>query len=160
MDLEALACEVGQALKQRSLVLTTAESCTGGWVAQTITSAPGSSHWFDRGFVTYTDLSKHELLGVSVDTLTRYGAVSEQTVRAMAEGALTRSHAQVSLAITGIAGPAGGAPEKPIGTMWLAWAGKNRDTVSAREQFPGDRQSIRREAVLAALEGLLRFVNS
>lgn len=160
MDLDALAGEVSQVLKRQGLVLTTAESCTGGWVAQTVTSVGGSSHWFDRGFVTYTNLSKQELLGVSAETLLRHGAVSEQTVRAMAEGALTRSQAQVALAVTGIAGPEGGSLEKPVGTVWFAWAGKIRDTVSVRHFFSGNRQSIRRDAVAMALEGLLRFVNS
>lgn len=160
MDLAALAREVGRTLEQQGLVLTTAESCTGGWIAQSVTSIAGSSHWFDRGFVVYTNLSKHEMLGVSTETLARYGAVSEQTVLAMAEGALVRSQAQVALAVTGIAGPAGGTPEKPVGTVWIAWTGKNREAVVTRQQFSGDRLAIRREAVIEALQGLLSFVGS
>ncbi len=158
MDLETLAREVGQALQRRGLVLTTAESCTGGWVAQVVTSVPGSSQWFDRGFVTYSNLSKCELLGVSADMLLHHGAVSEQTAHAMAEGALTRSRAQIALAVTGIAGPDGGGPEKPVGTVWVAWAGKNRVTVTVCYLFTGERDAIRRQAVAAALAGVLRFV--
>src|SRR6266566_6346548 len=160
MDLEILAGKVGEALKQRSLTLTIAESCTGGWVAQTVTSVPGSSDWFDRGFVTYTDLSKHELLGVTLETLSRHGAVSEQTARAMAEGALVFSHAQVALAVTGIAGPAGGTAAKPVGSVWVAWALINRDTISISHVFTGNREAIRRQAVTAAIEGLIRFIES
>jgi nicotinamide-nucleotide amidase len=157
-DLEALAQEVGQALKDKGLMLATAESCTGGWVAQAVTSVAGSSEWFDRGFVTYTNIAKREMLGVTTATLTRHGAVSERTARAMAEGALERSRAQVALAVTGIAGPAGGTPGKPVGTVWFAWAGKKRDTASRMRSFGGDRQAIRRQAVAAALAGLLEFL--
>lgn len=160
MDIDTLAREVGLALTQRRLTLATAESCTGGWVAQAITSVPGSSHWFDRGFVTYTNPSKQELLGVGAETLSRHGAVSEATARAMAEGALAQSPAQVAVAITGIAGPDGGTPDKPVGTVWFAWAGHNKTTFSMRCVFAGDRQSVRQQAVVTALEGLLRFVQT
>src|SRR3989344_8147562 len=158
-NLNTLAQEVGRALKQHSLMLATAESCTGGWAAQMITSVAGSSEWFDRGFVTYTNLSKREMLGVKTTILSRYGAVSEQTARAMAEGALTHSHAQVALAITGIAGPSGGTPERPVGTVCFAWAGKKRDTLSRKQVFSGDREAVRRQAVAAALQGLLNYLN-
>lgn len=156
--MEALAQEVGQVLKQKGLMLATAESCTGGWVAQTVTSVAGSSEWFDRGFVTYTNIAKREMLGVTTATLTRHGAVSERTARAMAEGALERSRAQVALAVTGIAGPAGGTPGKPVGTVWFAWAAKKRATASRMYMFSGDRQAIRRQAVATALAGLLEFL--
>lgn len=158
MDLETLVRQVGHALKQHGLMLATAESCTGGGVAQAVTSVAGSSEWFDRGFVTYTNVSKRELLGVKTTTLSRFGAVSEQTARDMAEGALAHSHAQVALAITGIAGPSGGTPEKPVGTVCLAWAGKKRDTRTAKRHFSGDRESVRRQAAIAALQGLLDFL--
>ena len=158
MEPETLARAVGHELKRHGLMLATAESCTGGWVAQAVTSVSGSSEWFERGFVTYTNISKREMLGVKTTILSRYGAVSEQTARAMAEGALANSHAQVAVAITGIAGPTGGTPEKPVGTVCFAWAGKKRDTVTARHFFGGDREGIRRQAVNAALQGLLEFL--
>ncbi len=158
MEPETLARSVGHELKRRGLMLATAESCTGGWVAQVVTSVSGSSEWFERGFVTYTNLSKREMLGVKTTILSRHGAVSEPTARAMAEGALANSHAQVAVAITGIAGPTGGTPEKPVGTVCFAWAGKKRDTVSAKHLFSGDREGIRRQAVVTALQGLLDFL--
>lgn len=159
-DLVALAEKIGDKLKQQGKMFATAESCTGGWVGQVVTSVPGSSHWFDRGFITYTNNSKRELLGVSTDVLARFGAVSEQTARAMAEGALDRSNAQVSLAITGIAGPGGGTPDKPVGTVCFAWAGENRETRCERHRFDGDRQAVRRQAVGQALTGLLEFITA
>ena len=158
-DLDTLAHEVGRALKKRDLMLATAESCTGGWAAQIITSVAGSSEWFERGFVAYTNIAKRELLDVKTTILSRYGAVSEQAARAMAEGALARSHAQVTLAITGIAGPSGGTTEKPVGTVCFAWAGKKRDTTSRKHIFAGDRDAVRRQSVATALQGLLDFLN-
>jgi len=159
MEIDTLLIrEVVHALKRQGLMLATAESCTGGWVAQVITSVAGSSEWFERGFVAYTNLAKREMLGVSTTILSRYGAVSEQTARAMAEGALTHSHAQVALAITGIAGPSGGTPEKPVGTVCFAWAVKKRDTISRKHVFTGDREAVRRQAVVTALQGLLEYL--
>jgi len=158
MEPETFARAVGHELKKQGLMLTTAESCTGGWMAQIVTSVSGSSEWFERGFVTYTNISKREMLGVKTTILSRHGAVSEPTARAMAEGALANSHAQVAVAITGIAGPSGGTPEKPVGTVCFAWAGKKRDTVSAKHLFSGDREGIRRQAVTTALQGLLDFL--
>jgi len=158
MELETLARAVSQELKRQGLMIVTAESCTGGWAAQMLTSIAGSSEWFDRGFVAYTNLSKREMLGVKTTILSRFGAVSEQAARAMAEGALAHSHAQVALAITGIAGPSGGTPEKPVGTVCFAWAGKKRDTRSRRELFAGDREGIRRQSVLVGLQGALDFI--
>ena len=161
MEIDTLLIrEVAHTLKRQGLMLATAESCTGGWVAQVITSVAGSSEWFERGFVAYTNLAKREMLGVSTTILSRYGAVSEQTARAMAEGALTHSHAQVALAITGIAGPSGGTPEKPVGTVCFAWAGKKRDTNSAKHLFTGDRESVRRQSVAMALQGLREYLNA
>src|SRR4030095_13277834 len=117
-----LAANVGKALKRRALMLATAESCTGGWIAEAVTMVPGSSVWFERGFVTYTYISKREMLGVLEVTLERNGAGSEQVVLEMARGALSHSHAQVAVAVSGVAGPGGGTPEKPVGTVCLAWA--------------------------------------
>ena len=155
MDAEDIAKKIGEELKARKMMLATAESCTGGWVGQVLTSVPGSSHWFDRGFITYTNNAKRQMLDVSTDILARYGAVSEQTARAMAEGALTHSDAQLSLAITGIAGPGGGTPEKPVGTVCFAWAMKDRDTQTKRLHIDGDRQVVRSQAVIESLNGVL-----
>ena len=160
MELETLARAVGHELKRQGLMLATAESCTGGWAAQLITAVAGSSEWFERGFVSYTNLAKREMLGVKTTILSRYGAVSDQTARAMAEGALTNSHAQVALAITGIAGPSGGMPEKPVGTVCFAWAAKKRETLSRKQVFSGDREGVRRQAVVTALKGLLEYLNA
>jgi len=115
----------------------------------------GSSEWFERGFVAYTNLAKREMLGVSTTILSRHGAVSEQCARAMAEGALTHSHAQVAVAITGIAGPAGGTADRPVGTVWIAWARAGHATRARQFQFDGDREAVRRQSVAVALEGLL-----
>jgi len=156
--LTELAQHIGLALQQKQIRLTTAESCTGGLVAQTITSVPESSKWFDRGFVTYSNESKQEMLGVQSETIEQWGAASEHTVKEMAEGALTHSHAQISLAITGIAGPSGGTPEKPVGTIWFALAGKNIDTQAITKHFQGDRQAIRQQAVEFVLNYLLEML--
>lgn len=160
MELETLARAVSHELKRQGLMLATAESCTGGWVAQIMTSIAGSSEWYERGFITYTNLAKREMLGVKTTILSRHGAVSEPTARAMAEGALTHSHAQVAVAITGIAGPGGGTPEKPVGTVCFAWAGRKRDSNSRKQVFSGDRESVRRQSVVMALQGLLEYLNT
>lgn len=151
---------LGALLSKRGIVLATAESCTGGWVAQTITSVPASSAWFERGFVTYTNNAKQEMLGVRAATIAACGAVSEATAREMAEGALLHSHAQVSLAVSGIAGPAGGTPDKPVGSVCLAWAGLGLKTLSRSRHFSGGRADIRRLAVIAALQGLEDFLTA
>lgn len=150
-----LATRVGKSLSAQDLQLVTAESCTGGGVAQALTSVPGSSRWFERGFVTYSNRSKEEMLGVSDECLLQHGAVSEQTVSAMAEGALRHSHAQISLAITGIAGPGGAVLDKPVGTVWLAWAALGRETRCQLEHFHGNREQVRSQAIMAALHGVL-----
>ena len=152
--LNTLAAQAGAALRRRRWRLVLAESCTGGWVAKLITDIPGSSEWFERGYVVYANAAKSELLGVSADTLARHGAVSVEAVRAMALGALTRSHAQVALAITGIAGPDGGMPEKPVGTVWFAVASQAEGRVE-RQVFAGDRDAVRRQAVAHALRILI-----
>lgn len=153
-----LAERIGMALKAQGLMLATAESCTGGWIAQAVTAVPGSSEWFERGFVTYTYISKREMLGVSEDTLSRHGAVSEETVREMVAGALAHSHAQVALAVSGTAGPGGGTPDKPVGTVCLAWAVKNGEPRSATRRFSGNREKVRQAAVKNALEGVLELL--
>ena len=154
-----LAKKLGRRLKRRKAMLVTAESCTGGWAAQVVTSVPGSSDWFERGFVTYSDAAKRELLGVKKSTLEKHGAVSEQTAREMAQGALGRSRGTVALAITGVAGPAGGSAAKPVGTVCFAWA-RGRRVVSETGHFSGDRESVRRQSVVRALEGVLEALDS
>jgi nicotinamide-nucleotide amidase len=153
-QLAQLSAQVGAWLKGRGLRLATAESCTGGWVAQVVTATAGSSDWFERGVVTYSNESKRELLGVSERTLEEQGAVSEQTAGEMALGAIAVSHADVALAITGIAGPGGGSADKPVGTVCFAWAVRGAQPVTAREQFDGDREAVRRSAVIFALTRL------
>jgi nicotinamide-nucleotide amidase len=153
--MEALAQKVGERLKAAGAKLVTAESCTGGWAAQVVTSVAGSSAWFERGFVTYSNDAKRELLGVQENTLRAHGAVSEETAREMAQGALTRGKGTVALAVTGVAGPGGGSPGKPVGTVCFAWASAGL-VRSETQQFSGDRESVRRQSVLHALEGVLQ----
>lgn len=153
--LTTLVRQTGDWLKQHDALLTTAESCTGGWIAQAMTSVAGSSEWFDRGFVTYSNISKIEMLGVTSQTLARYGAVSEETVREMVLGALQHSAAQVAVAVSGIAGPGGGSARKPVGTVCFAWAKKGDAPLSRTEFFSGERKIIRRIAVFTAIEGIL-----
>ncbi len=142
-------------LIQHRYKLVTAESCTAGLLAAEITSVSGSSDWFDRGFVTYSNESKQEMLAVKSETLEKFGAVSEETAKEMAEGALQKSHATISLSVTGIAGPDGGTPVKPVGTVWFAWASKGLfDTFALVQHFQGDRTSIRHQATQFALETL------
>lgn len=146
-----LAQRLGAALKARGLKLATAESCTGGWVAMALTAIPGSSEWFERGYVTYSNAAKREDLGVAGETLRRHGAVSEAVAREMAAGALERARAQVALAITGVAGPTGGTADKPVGLVCFAWAHGSKITSETR-RFDGDRESVRRQSVLHALD--------
>jgi nicotinamide-nucleotide amidase len=157
MNLALLARRTGMALKERGQVLVTAESCTGGWVAQALTSIAGSSDWFERGYVTYSNTAKREDLGVPWATLKRHGAVSEQTARAMARGALKNGRGTIALAITGIAGPGGGAPGKPVGTVCFAWA-HGRRIRSETRRFRGGRTSVRRQSVACALRGVLKWL--
>src|SRR5262245_57123350 len=153
--MDELAKKVGRRLKAARAVLVTAESCTGGWVAQVVTSVAGSSEWFERGFVTYSNASKQELLGVRKKILKDHGAVSEETAREMARGALARSKGSIALAVTGVAGPGGGSRAKPVGTVCFAWASK-KGVVSETRRFPGDRRRVRRRSVIHALEGVLK----
>jgi nicotinamide-nucleotide amidase len=150
-----LAVDVGRALADRKWTLATAESCTGGLVAGAITDVAGSSGWFDRGFVTYSNEAKIDLLGVSRETLARSGAVSEATVREMAAGALSRSRADIAVAVTGVAGPAGGSPDKPVGLVWFAWAVRDGTVDAESRRFEGDRAAVRDASVGVALRGVL-----
>jgi nicotinamide-nucleotide amidase len=153
--LHELAVRLGEALKGRRLTLAVAESCTGGWLGQAITSVPGSSEWFDRGFVTYSNAAKEEMLGVKRERLERFGAVSEEVAREMAAGALEHSRADIAVSITGVAGPDGGTPEKPVGTVCFAFAGKNQTSHCRTQRFDGDRDDVRRQSVGFALEMLI-----
>jgi nicotinamide-nucleotide amidase len=155
MNRQAIVAELAEALIQRQWFVTCAESCTGGGIATALTDMAGSSGWFDRAFVTYSNAAKREMLGVSAATLDRHGAVSRATVTEMAQGALARSRAQLSVAVSGIAGPGGGSPGKPVGTVWLAWA--TADGADAiEEHFAGDRLAVRAATIDAALRGLLQ----
>jgi nicotinamide-nucleotide amidase len=156
--LERLAARVGRRLLEQHRRVVTAESCTGGWIAKALTDIPGSSRWFGEGFVTYSNESKMRRLGVPRVILKKNGAVSEAVVRAMAAGALRRTNAHVAVAVTGIAGPDGAVPGKPVGTVWLGWATRRGGAIRVGTQlkhFRGDRESVRRKTVQLALEGLL-----
>jgi len=154
-ELHQLALQVGQMLEAKNQLLVTAESCTGGWIAEVITSVPGSSTWFDRGFVSYSNLAKQEMLGVDPNILSVHGAVSEAAVRAMAEGALAHSSADIAVAVSGVAGPGGGSVDKPVGTVCFAWATRQGAISSRARYFSGDRYTVRKLSVVTALEGLL-----
>lgn len=158
--LHKLAERVGQGLLARHWRLALAESCTGGWIAKIITDVPGSSAWFERGFVTYSNTAKVDLLAVPQALLDRRGAVSCETVDAMAAGALRHSRAEIAVAVSGIAGPDGGSPDKPVGTVWLAWAVQDRPGHSRCYTFSGDREAVRRQAVVAALAGILEILDA
>jgi nicotinamide-nucleotide amidase len=157
-DLARLAARAGRRLLGSRLSVATAESCTGGWIAKALTDIAGSSQWFEEGFVTYSNESKTMRLGVPRRVLRLHGAVSEAVARAMAIGALRRAGAQVAVAVTGIAGPGGATPGKPVGTVWLAWAERRGSAIRVALQlkrFRGDRDAVRRKTVRAALQGLL-----
>jgi nicotinamide-nucleotide amidase len=156
-DIDDLAVRVGQALQARGLLLATAESCTGGGVGQAVTEVAGSSDWFDCGFITYSNASKTALLDVPAALIAQLGAVSEEVAGAMAQGALAASNAHVALSTTGIAGPTGAVPGKPVGTVCFGWA-RGGDTHTERLVFAGDRRSVREQTVAHSLRGLLRFI--
>jgi len=159
-SLTSLATQIGTRLKQAKLTLATAESCTGGWVAQTVTSISGSSEWFDRGFVTYSNQAKCDMLGVREATLAARGAVSEETAREMAAGALAHSSAGAAVSITGVAGPTGGTPDKPVGMVCFAWALRGGRVETETLRFDGDREAVRRQSVVRALQGLLERISA
>jgi nicotinamide-nucleotide amidase len=154
-DITIMAQKMGRACKRHHVMVATAESCTGGGVAAAITRIPGSAKWFDRGFVTYHNIAKKNMLGVRQATLHKYGAVSEAVALQMAAGALRNSMAQVSVAITGIAGPSGGTREKPVGTVWFAWGARGHAPQARMFRFKGDRYEVRRQAVAMALQGII-----
>lgn len=156
--LRGLAESVAAFCRSRGALLATAESCTGGWIAKVATDLPGSSDWFVAGLVTYGNDAKSALLGVPPTLITKFGAVSEPVVRAMAEGALARTTASVSVSVSGIAGPAGGSSDKPVGTVWFGWSRRDGGVVATRSEqhrFDGDREAVRRQAVAEALAGIL-----
>ncbi|PJJ19916.1 nicotinamide-nucleotide amidase [Janthinobacterium sp. 67] len=156
-ELVPLSTALGQALQSKGLLLATAESCTGGGVAQAVTDIPGSSAWFERGFVTYSNGAKSGMLGVPAELIAAHGAVSEEVAAAMAQGTLAHSEAQVAVSTTGIAGPTGGVPGKPVGTVCFGWA-MDGHVQTQRLVFAGDRQAVREQAVAHALRELLRFI--
>jgi len=157
-DLKRLAARVGRQLLASHQRLATAESCTGGWIAKAVTDIAGSSHWFEGGYVTYSNETKTRTLGVSAEMLARHGAVSERVAREMARSAVAASGADVAVAVTGIAGPDGGSPDKPVGTVWFCWArrhGKSLRLKTLRIRFRGNRAAVRSKSVATALQGLL-----
>ncbi len=159
-DVQKLVLTTADLLLQKNKKLVTIESCTGGWIAQTLTSLPGSSDWFERGFVTYSNESKNELVGVNRQTLNTHGAVSSQVALEMAVGGLKRSRADIAVSVTGIAGPDGGSSQKPLGTVWIGWADSSGKATAERFLFSGDRQAVREASVRAAIEGVCNLVNS
>lgn len=152
--LQSLATQLSELLLERGWSVTTAESCTGGWISKVLTDVAGSSLWFARGFVTYSNEAKAEMLGVPSDVLDTHGAVSEPVVIAMALGAARAAHCELAVSVSGIAGPDGGVPGKPVGTVWFAWHSP-AGIESEAHQFAGDREAVRRQSVAAALEGLI-----
>jgi nicotinamide-nucleotide amidase len=158
-ELAALVVRLGRALEARNLRVATAESCTGGWIAKALTDIPGSSRWVEGGVVAYSNSAKSSLLGVAAGTVAAHGAVSEPVVRAMAEGARARFGVPLTVAVSGVAGPDGGTPDKPVGTVWFAWA-SGRETTAACERFAGDRETVRRQSVDFALRRLLELAEA
>lgn len=153
-----LAEKLGQELFQQGLMLVTAESCTGGGVGQAITEISGSSGWYDRGYITYSHQAKQEMLGVGETTLDQHGTVSEQTAKEMLIGALNRSHAQIGVSITGIAGPGGGTAQKPVGMVCFAWGKKDDLMYSETHYFDGGRAAIRQQSIAVALQGIIDLI--
>jgi nicotinamide-nucleotide amidase len=156
-ELFALAERLGHSLKAQGYKIATAESCTGGWIAQALTEVPGSSAWFDQGFVTYSNNAKVQMLGVNSQTLVQHGAVSAEVAQQMAAGALANSEADWAIAVTGIAGPDGGSEDKPVGTVYIAWQNKNGFSNVERLSLSGNRHQIRRQTVIRAIERVLDF---
>lgn len=157
-ELQALSAALGNALRLRGWRVATAESCTGGGVAAAITLTPGSSAWFEYGFVSYANTAKRALLGVQPSTLEHHGAVSEAVVLEMVNGALKVAEADIAVAISGVAGPGGGSTDRPVGSVWFAWGVASGERATALHKFPGDRLAVQQQAVIRALEGLLDFM--
>jgi nicotinamide-nucleotide amidase len=160
LELHNLATTIAAVFSQRGASLVTAESCTGGWIAKTLTDVAGSSSWFECGIVAYSYEAKESLLGVRPETLEHHGAVSRETVIEMVSGALARFGATVAVAVTGIAGPSGGTPDKPVGTVWIGWKRRGGYAQSELFHFNGDRDEVRRQTVAAALRGVQRILTS
>ena len=158
VQLAPTAC-LADVLQKKGWLMATAESCTGGMIAAACTDLAGSSHWFERGFVTYSNAAKSELLGVDAALIERHGAVSEAVARAMAQGAVAHSQAQAGVAVTGVAGPGGGSPDKPVGTVWFGWTTPS-GTVTEMKRFDGDRASVRQASVVHALTRLLELLTA
>ena len=159
-DLRHIADQIGQKMCLKGLYIVTAESCTGGWIAKTITDLPGASAWFDTGFVVYSDRAKHALLGIDPSVLANHGAVSAQAAKALTAGALARSPADIAVGVTGIAGPSGGSEKKPVGTVWISWQKRDCAPTAVCFHFDGNRNAVRCQSVAAAFDGVLRIIDS
>ena len=157
-NLEILSAYLGALLQKNKMFFTSAESCTGGLLSQSIVSVPGSSAWFGCSFITYSNISKQKILGVSKDTLKAFGAVSEEVVKEMVTGALDESHADLGIAISGIAGPGGGTDERPVGTVCVAWKLKGSETIKSTFLFEGNRNEVRYQTVITGLEGAIELL--
>ena len=157
-NLENLSTELGALLQKKNMFFTSAESCTGGLLYQSIVSVPGSSGWFGCSFVTYSNISKHKILGVSKDSLKRFGAVSEEVVTEMVDGAVAESRADLGVAISGIAGPGGGSPDRPVGTVCIAWKLKDKQAVRSTFLFEGNRNEVRYATVVKSLEEAIELI--
>ncbi len=157
-NLEILSADLGALLQKNKMFFTSAESCTGGLLSQSIVSVPGSSAWFGCSFITYSNISKQKILGVSKDTLKAFGAVSEEVVKEMVTGALDESHADLGIAISGIAGPGGGTDERPVGTVCVAWKLKGSETIRSTFLFEGNRNEVRYQTVITGLEGAIELL--
>ncbi len=158
VELTELSKTLGKLLFEKNLVLTTAESCTGGGIASAITDIAGSSSWFDRAFITYSNEAKKEMLGVDSETLDRNGAVSEEVVKQMASGAVKHSHAHIAISVSGIAGPGGGSEEKPVGTVWFGWQLEDGRSIQKMKVFPGNRAEVREQACRYAITSLIEMI--
>ena len=157
-NLENLSTELGALLQKKNMIFTSAESCTGGLLSQSIVSVPGSSGWFGCSFVTYSNISKHKILGVSKDSLKRFGAVSEEVVTEMVDGAVAESRADLGVAISGIAGPGGGSPDRPVGTVCIAWKLKDKQAIRSTFLFEGNRNEVRYKTVVKSLEEAIELI--
>ena len=159
-SIDHLVQQLSELLIERGWMIATVESCTGGMISESITRMPGSSDWFERGFVTYSNDAKQELVGVSSGSLRDHGAVSAAVAREMAAGGIRSSRADLAVSVTGVAGPDGGSEEKPVGTVWIAWADRNGKVIDQGYLFSGDRQQVREASAQSAFAGAIKFLNS
>ena len=158
--IDQLVEQLSELLIKRDWMMATVESCTGGMISESITRVPGSSVWFERGFITYSNDAKQELVGVSSESLRDHGAVSSAVAREMAAGGIQSSRADLAVSVTGVAGPDGGSEEKPVGTVWIAWADRNGKVIDQGYLFSGDRQQVRLASAQSAFAGAIEFLNS